>query len=123
MIGLTTARTAGATKVSFPLATNKMIGKGPDRKKLTTWHRVVFFNNETLTQVVDQSFSRGALVFVEGELSTRRIEQPDGAPPHYVTEVVVGYNGRMFMLRQPRSQDEQDDENVELPSDDAGEQR
>ena len=42
-----------------------------ERKEKTEWHRVVIFN-EGLVNVVQQYLKKGANVYVEGQLSTRK---------------------------------------------------
>ena len=42
-----------------------------ERKEKTEWHRVVIFN-EGLVNVVQQYVKKGANVYVEGQLSTRK---------------------------------------------------
>ena len=42
-----------------------------ERKEKTEWHRVVIFN-EGLVNVVQQYVKKGANVYIEGQLSTRK---------------------------------------------------
>ena len=42
-----------------------------ERKEKTEWHRVVIFN-EGLVNVVQQYVKKGANIYVEGQLSTRK---------------------------------------------------
>lgn len=68
-----------------------------ERKEKTEWHRVVIFN-ENLVRVVKSYVKKGAKVYVEGALQTRKYTDKDGAEK-YSTEVVLqGFNGTLTML-------------------------
>ncbi len=57
-----------------------------ERKEQTEWHRVVCFR--TLAKFVDDYLAKGALVYLEGRLNTRRYADRDGTE-HSVTEVIA----------------------------------
>ena len=68
-----------------------------ERKEKTEWHRVVIFN-ENLVRVVKNYLKKGAKVYIEGQLQTRKYTDKDGAEK-YSTEVVLqGFNGTLTML-------------------------
>ena len=68
-----------------------------ERRERTEWHRVVIFN-EGLVRVVEQYLRKGAKVYVEGQLRTRKWTGQDGVE-RYTTEVVLqGYNAMLTML-------------------------
>jgi single-strand DNA-binding protein len=68
-----------------------------ERKDKTEWHRVVIFN-ENLCKVVEQYVKKGAKLYIEGQLQTRKWTDQAGAEK-YSTEVVLqGYNGSLTML-------------------------
>jgi len=68
-----------------------------ERKEKTEWHRVVIFN-ENLCKVVEQYVKKGAKLYIEGQLQTRKWQDKDGAEK-YSTEVVLqGFNGTLTML-------------------------
>jgi single-strand DNA-binding protein len=68
-----------------------------ERKDKTEWHRVVIFN-ENLCKVVEQYVKKGAKLYIEGQLQTRKWTDQSGAEK-YSTEVVLqGYNGSLTML-------------------------
>jgi single-strand DNA-binding protein len=68
-----------------------------ERKEKTEWHRVVVFN-ENLCKVVEQFLKKGAKVYIEGQLQTRKWQDQSGAEK-YSTEVVLqGFNGTLTML-------------------------
>ncbi|MGY8681781.1 single-stranded DNA-binding protein [Bradyrhizobium sp. UFLA05-153] len=68
-----------------------------ERKEKTEWHRVVIFN-EGLAKVAEQYLKKGAKVYVEGALQTRKWTDQSGAEK-YSTEVVLqGFNSNLTML-------------------------
>mgnify|MGYP003335889445 CR=1 FL=1 len=68
-----------------------------ERKERTEWHRVVIFN-EGLCKVVEQYLKKGAKVYLEGQLQTRKYTDKDGNEK-YSTEVVLqGFNSALTML-------------------------
>ena len=69
-----------------------------ERKEKTEWHRVVIFN-EGLVNVVQQYLKKGANVYIEGQLSTRKWKDEASGQDKYSTEVVLqGYNSSLTML-------------------------
>lgn len=71
-----------------------------ERKEKTEWHRVVIFN-EGLCKVAEQYLKKGAKVYIEGALQTRKWTDKDGAEK-YSTEVVLqGFNSILTMLDGP----------------------
>lgn len=68
-----------------------------ERKEKTEWHRVVVFS-EPLCKVVEQYVRKGAKLYVEGQLQTRKWTDQSGVEK-YSTEVVLqGFNGTLTML-------------------------
>jgi single-strand DNA-binding protein len=68
-----------------------------ERKEKTEWHRVVIFN-EGLAKVAEQYLKKGAKVYVEGALQTRKWTDQSGVEK-YSTEVVLqGFNSTLTML-------------------------
>ncbi len=69
-----------------------------ERKEKTEWHRVVIFN-EGLVNVVQQYLKKGANVYIEGQLNTRKWKDESTGTDKYSTEVVLqGYNSSLTML-------------------------
>src|SRR5260221_5568716 len=56
-----------------------------ERKEKTEWHRVVIFN-EGLCKIAEQYLKKGAKVYLEGSLQTRKWQDKDGHDK-YSTEV------------------------------------
>ncbi len=73
---------------------DKMTG---ERRERTEWHRVVIFN-ENLAKIAEQYLKKGAKVYVEGQLQTRKWQDQQGQD-RYTTEVVLqGFAGQLTML-------------------------
>ena len=69
-----------------------------ERKEKTEWHRVVIFN-EGLVNVVQQYLKKGANIYVEGQLTTRKWKDEASGVDKYSTEIVLqGYNSTLTML-------------------------
>jgi single-strand DNA-binding protein len=68
-----------------------------ERKEKTEWHRVVIFN-EGLCKVAEQYLKKGAKVYIEGALQTRKWTDQQGVEK-YSTEVVLqNFNSTLTML-------------------------
>src|SRR5438270_390070 len=68
-----------------------------ERRERTEWHRVVIFS-EPLCRVVEQYLKKGAKVYLEGQLQTRKWTDQQGQE-RYTTEVVLqGFNSQLTML-------------------------
>ncbi|EHT5791093.1 TPA: single-stranded DNA-binding protein SSB2 [Salmonella enterica subsp. enterica serovar Java] len=70
----------------------------------TEWHRVVVFGK--LAEIASEYLRKGAQVYIEGQLRTRKWTDQSGQDK-YTTEVVVGQNGTMQMLGRHDSQPQQ----------------
>jgi len=78
-----------------------------ERKEKTEWHRVVIWN-EGLCGVAEKYLQKGAKVYIEGALQTRKWQDKD-SHDKYSTEVVLnGYGGVLTMLDKPGEKSEPD---------------
>ena len=69
-----------------------------EKKEKTEWHRIVVFN-EGLVNVVQQYLKKGAQVYIEGQLSTRKWTDEKSGQDKYSTEILIqGYNSSLTML-------------------------
>ena len=69
-----------------------------EKKEKTEWHRVVVFN-EGLVNVVQQYLKKGAQVYIEGQISTRKWTDEKSGQDKYSTEIIIqGYNSSLTML-------------------------
>jgi len=97
-----------------------------ERKEKTEWHRVVIFN-EGLVGVVQQYLKKGANVYVEGQLTTRKWRDEKLGQDKYSTEIVLqGYNSSLTMLdgknKSVTSQDNSDNKSS-LPNDEVSQDK
>ena len=93
-----------------------------EKKEKTEWHRVVIFN-EGLVNVVQQYVKKGAQVYIEGQLTTRKWKDEKSGIDRYSTEIVLqGFNSSFKILSSKSNQIEnlQDDtgDKSSLPKDD-----
>ena len=69
-----------------------------EKKEKTEWHRIVVFN-DGLVNVVQKYLKKGAQVYVEGQLTTRKWKDEKSGVDKYSTEIVIqGYNSSLTML-------------------------
>lgn len=68
-----------------------------ERREKTEWHTVAIFS-EGLVRVCEQFLKKGAKVYIEGALQTRKWQDQSGND-RYSTEIVLqGFNGTLTML-------------------------
>ena len=68
-----------------------------ERKERTEWHRVVIFS-EGLAKVAEQYLKKGARVYLEGALQTRKWQDQGGQDRYYTEVVLQGFNAQLVML-------------------------
>jgi single-strand DNA-binding protein len=91
--------TSGDAVVNLSIATSESWRDkaSGERKEKTEWHRVVIFN-KNLAEIAEKYLRKGAKVYVEGQLQTRKWTDKDGAEK-YSTEVVLqNFRGELTML-------------------------
>jgi single-strand DNA-binding protein len=89
----------GTRIANFTMATSETWNDraSGERKERTEWHRVVVFNDR-IADVVEKYLKKGAKVYVEGALQTRKWTDQSGQEK-YTTEVVIGrFKGELTML-------------------------
>lgn len=89
----------GRKVVNLSLATSESWRdrQSGERKERTEWHRVVIFN-ENLAEVAEKYLRKGAKLYIEGQLQTRKWTDQSGAEK-YTTEIVLQrYRGELTML-------------------------
>jgi single-strand DNA-binding protein len=85
-----------------------------ERKEKTEWHRVVVFN-EGIIKVCEDYLKKGAKVFIEGQLETRKWTDQSGADK-YSTEVVLRpFRGELTMLDTRSGQSAQTQQQTQAP--------
>ncbi|WP_072389774.1 single-stranded DNA-binding protein [Hyphomicrobium sp. CS1GBMeth3] len=89
-----------------------------ERREKTEWHSVVIFN-ENLARVAEQYLRKGAKVYIEGQLQTRKWQDQQGND-RYSTEIVLqGFNGTLTML-DTRNSDDRDSGRDSRPASNGG---
>jgi single-strand DNA-binding protein len=89
----------GGRVASFSLATSESWKdkSSGEKKEKTEWHRVSVFN-EHIVGVVEKFLKKGAKVYIEGQLETRKWTDKEGQEK-YTTEVVLRpFRGELTML-------------------------
>jgi len=82
-----------------------------EKKEKTEWHRVVIFN-EGLIGVIQQYVKKGAQVYIEGQLTTRKWTDEKTGTDKYSTEIVLqGFNSSFKILSSKNNQLENIQEN------------
>lgn len=68
-----------------------------ERRERTEWHRVAIMS-EGLVNVVERYLKKGAKVYIEGQIETRKWQDQSGQD-RYSTEIVLrGFNSTLTML-------------------------
>ena len=89
----------GDTIVNLSVATSESWNdkQSGERRERVEWHKVVIFN-QVLGKVADQYLRKGAKVYLEGTLQTRKWTDQQGQDK-YTTEVVLPrFGGELQML-------------------------
>ena len=84
----------GSAVTTFRVAVSRSFAGDGERREETEWFRVVAWNK--LAELVQAHLTKGRKVYIEGRLSTRSWDGPDGQK-HYMTEVVA--NQVLFLDR------------------------
>lgn len=75
----------GAAITNVTIATSESWkDKSGEKQEKTEWHRVVFFGK--LAEIAGEYLKKGSLVYVEGQLRTRKWQNKDGVD-QYTTEI------------------------------------
>ena len=76
-----------------------------EKKEKTEWHRIVIFN-EGLVNVVQQYLKKGAQIYIEGQITTRKWKDEQSGQDKYSTEIILqGYNSTLKMLSNRATND------------------
>ena len=91
--------TSGDPVVNLSIATSETWRDkaSGEKKEKTEWHRVVIFN-KNLADVAEKYLKKGAKVYLEGSLQTRKWTDKDGAEKYSTEEVLQNFNGTLVML-------------------------
>lgn len=61
-------------------------GKAGEKQEKTEWHNLTFYRR--LAEIAGEFLKKGAMIYVEGKLSTRKWQDKDGKD-RYTTEIIV----------------------------------
>jgi single-strand DNA-binding protein len=103
---------SGGKIVTLSIATSESWEdkRSGERVERTEWHRVVIFN-EALADIAEQYLAKGAKVYVEGQIRTRKWQDQSGAD-RYSTEIhLTPFNGEIKFLDSRKSADRPSDGN------------
>ena len=86
----------GNAVTNFSVAVNRSFAGEGERREETEWFRVVAWNK--LAELTQAHLQKGRRVYVEGRLSTRSWDGPDGQK-RYMTEVIAS---QVLFLDRPQ---------------------
>lgn len=97
----------GGAVANLTLATSETwrVRQDGEMREHTEWHRVVVFGK--LAEIASEYLRKGAQVYIEGQLRTRKWTDQSGQDK-YTTEVIVNVGGTMQMLGRHNSQPQQE---------------
>jgi single-strand DNA-binding protein len=89
----------GGKVVSFSVATSETWNDkaSGERREKTQWHRIAIFN-EKIGEVAERYLKKGAKVYIEGALETRKYTDKDGVERETSEVVLQRFRGEMTML-------------------------
>ena len=68
-----------------------------EKKEKTEWHKIVIFSSG-LAEISEKYLKKGSLIYIEGQISTRKYTDQSGLDK-YITEIVLqGYNCQLTMV-------------------------
>ena len=68
-----------------------------ERKDKTEWHKVEIYNDR-IVDVAEKYLKKGAKVYIEGQLETRKYTDKDGQEKYTTAVVLKQYRGELTML-------------------------
>lgn len=89
-----------------------------EHKEVTEWHRVVLFGK--VGEIAGQYLRKGSLVYIEGQLRTRKWQDQSGQDK-YTTEIIVNSTGTLHMLNKREISEHTDQPSHTLQSEEKGE--
>ena len=68
-----------------------------EKKEKTEWHKVIIFSSG-LADITEKYLKKGSLIYIEGQISSRKYTDQSGIEK-YITEIVLqGYNCQLTMI-------------------------
>lgn len=85
-----------------------------ERKEKTEWHRVAIFN-EHIAKIVQSYCKKGDMIYIEGQIETRKWTDQSGVEK-YTTEIVLRpFNGAMTILNSGKKSEGEKATSVNKP--------
>ena len=97
----------GAKIARFSLATSESWKDKTtnEKKEKTDWHKIVIFSSG-LSEIVEKFLKKGSLVYIEGQIRSRKFNDQAGIEKTTTEIILQGYNCQLTMLDN-RSDDSQ----------------
>jgi len=89
----------GKKIAKFSLATSESWKdkQSGEKKEKTEWHKIIIFSSG-LADITEKYLKKGSLIYIEGQISTRKYTDQSGTEK-YITEIVLqGYNSQLTMI-------------------------
>ena len=89
----------GKKIAKFSLATSESWKdkQSGEKKEKTEWHKVIIFSSG-LADITEKYLKKGSLIYIEGQISSRKYTDQSGIEK-YITEIVLqGYNCQLTMI-------------------------
>lgn len=88
----------GARWASFSVATSEhwRDKQSGEKRSKTEWHNVVIWN-DGLVGIAEKYLKKGNLVYLQGQLETRKWQDQSGSD-RYSTEVVLRFDGKLKLM-------------------------
>ena len=89
----------GKKIAKFSLATSESWKdkQSGEKKEKTEWHKIIIFSSG-LADITEKYLKKGSLIYIEGQISTRKYTDQSGIEK-YITEIVLqGYNCQLTMI-------------------------
>lgn len=92
--------------------TEKWKNKAGEWQELTEWHRVVVFSSG-LAKYIKEYATKGALLYIEGKLKTRKWQDNSGND-RFTTEIVLsGYDAKFNILSGAQKKEEAQEPSID----------
>ncbi len=90
---------SGGKVVTFSIATGETWNDkaSGERKERTQWHRIVIYN-ERLGEIAERYLKKGAKIYIEGALESRKFTDKDGNERETTEVVLRNFRGELTML-------------------------
>tara|TARA_B100001057_G_scaffold33216_1_gene30163 strand:+ start:357 stop:821 length:465 start_codon:yes stop_codon:yes gene_type:complete len=89
----------GKKIAKFSLATSESWKdkQSGEKKEKTEWHKIIIFSSG-LADITEKYLKKGSLIYIEGQVNTRKYTDQSGIEK-YITEIVLqGYNCQLTMI-------------------------